>query len=186
MASLYCSPDSHMLHQEHVRRIYEVPSLKDGSGKDIGRFHDTVKQHLRAPHPMSEDPTGSYITALLELKLDKETVFEWQKASQASKTTPHYMMIGLISLTSVHRPRRLSQANSGGFSHQESRHLGPPAVAFLANAHETALSNCSLCKTTNTPCMLVHDSSFSRFVHHSHKQCLPELSFQTRSLFQEL
>ena len=39
---------------------------------------------------MREDPTGSFITALLELKLDKNTMFEWQKASQESKKTPHY------------------------------------------------------------------------------------------------
>ena len=39
---------------------------------------------------MKEDPTGSFITALLELKLDKETMFERQKASQESKNAPHY------------------------------------------------------------------------------------------------
>ena len=39
---------------------------------------------------MSEHPTGSSITALLELKLDKDTMFEWRKASQDNKTTPHY------------------------------------------------------------------------------------------------
>ena len=65
-----------IIHQTHVRKIYEVPSLKDGSSKELRRFHDTVKQHLRALKAMKEDPTGSFITALLELKLDKETMFE--------------------------------------------------------------------------------------------------------------
>ena len=36
---------------------------------------------------MKEDPTGSFITTLLELKLDKDTIFEWCKTT---KTTPHY------------------------------------------------------------------------------------------------
>ena len=49
-----------------------------------------MKQQLRTLKAMREDPMGSFITALLELKLDKETVFEWQKASQALRTTPHY------------------------------------------------------------------------------------------------
>ena len=50
-----------IIHQTHVRKIYEVPSLKDGSGKELRRFHDTVKQHLRALKAMKEDPTGSFI-----------------------------------------------------------------------------------------------------------------------------
>lgn len=37
---------------------------------------------------LGEDPTGSFIIALLEQKLDKNTMFEWQKASQ--EATPHY------------------------------------------------------------------------------------------------
>ena len=36
---------------------------------------------------MREDP---FITALLELKLDKDTMFEWQKASQDAKGIPYY------------------------------------------------------------------------------------------------
>ncbi len=61
------------------RYNYDVPSLRDGSGKELRRFHDTVQQHLRALKAMSEEPTGSLITDLLELKLDKDTMFEWQK-----------------------------------------------------------------------------------------------------------
>lgn len=53
---------------------------ENGSGREIRRFYDTVKQHLRVLKAMKEDPTGSFITALLELKLDKSTMFEWQKA----------------------------------------------------------------------------------------------------------
>ncbi len=32
-----------IIHQAHVRKIYEVPGLKDGSGKEIRRFHDTAQ-----------------------------------------------------------------------------------------------------------------------------------------------
>ena len=37
-----------LIHQTHVRMILEAPSLKDGSGKELRRLHDTVQQHLRA------------------------------------------------------------------------------------------------------------------------------------------
>ena len=39
---------------------------------------------------MGKDPSGPFITSLLELKLDKDTMFEWQKASQDSTEVPHY------------------------------------------------------------------------------------------------
>jgi len=79
-----------IIHQAHVRKIYEVPNLNDGSGKEIRCFHDTVQLHLRALTTMKEEPTGSLITVLLELKLDKETMLEWQKASQDTDRIPHY------------------------------------------------------------------------------------------------
>ncbi len=37
-----------LIHQTHVQKICEAPSLKDGSGKELRRLHDTVQQHLRA------------------------------------------------------------------------------------------------------------------------------------------
>ena len=47
-----------VIHQTHVRKIYEMPSLMDGSGKELRRFHDTAKQHLRALKAMKKDPNG--------------------------------------------------------------------------------------------------------------------------------
>ena len=35
-----------LIHQTHVRMILEAPSLKEGSGKELRRLHDTVQQHL--------------------------------------------------------------------------------------------------------------------------------------------
>ena len=32
-----------IIHQAHIREIYELPSLRDGSGKELRQFHDTVK-----------------------------------------------------------------------------------------------------------------------------------------------
>ena len=79
-----------LLHQAHVQAIIDAPSLKDGSGKELRRLHDTVNQHLRALKAMDYEPSGHFVTSLLELKLDPGTMFEWQKYSQESTTVPHF------------------------------------------------------------------------------------------------
>ena len=79
-----------LIHQTHVRMILEAPPLKNGSGKELRRLHDVVQQHLRALKAMDYEPSGPFITSVLELKLDVNTVFEWQKHSQDSTDVPHY------------------------------------------------------------------------------------------------
>ena len=59
--------------------ILETPSLKDGRGRELHRLHDVVLQHLRALKAMEYEPSGPFITSALELKLDTNTMFEWQK-----------------------------------------------------------------------------------------------------------
>ena len=80
----------HLVHQTHVRMILEVPPLRDGNGKELRRLHDVVQQHLRALKAMEYEPSGHFITSALELKLDVDTMFEWQKHSQSSTKVPHY------------------------------------------------------------------------------------------------
>ena len=79
-----------LIHQAHVRKIIKAPSLRDGSGKDLRRFHDTMQQHLRALKAMGHEPPGPFLTSLLELKLDVDTTFEWRRHSQSSTGIPHY------------------------------------------------------------------------------------------------
>ena len=70
--------------------ILETPSLKEGTGHEICRLHDTVQQHLPALKAMDCEPSGPFITSILELKLDASTNFEWQKFSQDLPGYPHY------------------------------------------------------------------------------------------------
>ena len=77
-------------HQALVRVILNAPMLKDGSGKELKRLHDTVQQHLRALRSMGYEPSGAFITSVLELKLDTNTMFEWQKHSQDCVDVRHY------------------------------------------------------------------------------------------------
>ena len=46
----------------------DIPSYKDGSGKKLRRLHDTAQQHLRALKALGHDPSGLFITSLLEIK----------------------------------------------------------------------------------------------------------------------
>ena len=42
---------------------------------------------------MEYKPSGSFIASVLELKLDSNTMFEWQKYSQDSVDVPHYQRL---------------------------------------------------------------------------------------------
>ena len=77
-----------LIHQAHVKAILEAAPLKDGTGREIRKLHDTVLQHLRALKSMGHDPSGPFITSTLELKLDQTTMFEWQKHSLKSESIP--------------------------------------------------------------------------------------------------
>ena len=82
-----------LLHQAHVRAIAEVPGPKEGNGKELRRLHDVCSQHLRALKAMGYDPSGPFVTSLIEMKLDRTTMFEWQRHTQEVSKVPHYMDI---------------------------------------------------------------------------------------------
>ena len=69
-----------LIHQTHVRNISGVPNLK---GKELRRLH------LRALKAMGHEPSGSFITSLLEVKLDPNTMFEWQRFSHDQEDVPY-------------------------------------------------------------------------------------------------
>ena len=63
-------------HRAHVRMVIDAPPLKDGSGKELRRLHDTLlQQHLRALKSMKHEPDSSFITSIIELKLNQDTIF---------------------------------------------------------------------------------------------------------------
>ena len=80
----------HLIHQAHVRAITEVPSLSDGSGKELRRLHNVANQNLRALKTSGYEPSGEFIISLLELKLDRLTMCEWQKFTPERKKVTHY------------------------------------------------------------------------------------------------
>ena len=72
--------------------ILEAPTVKDGSSKELGRIH-VCGQHLQAVNAMKHDPSGAFVTSLIETKLDPTMMFEWQRHSQDQADMPHYTKI---------------------------------------------------------------------------------------------
>ena len=73
--------------------ILEATPLRDGTGKELRRLHDVIQQHLQALKAIEYEPSCSFFTSVLELKLDTNTMFEWQKYSQDSGDVPHYQRL---------------------------------------------------------------------------------------------
>ena len=67
-----------LIHQIHVRTILEVPLMWEGNAKELCHLHDIITQHLCALKSMMYNPSGPFITSMLELKIDATTIFEWQ------------------------------------------------------------------------------------------------------------
>ena len=136
-----------LIHQTHVKKICEVYSLKEGSGRELRRLHDTVIQHLRALKAMGQEPSGSFITSMLELKLDKDTMFEWQRASQGCTETPHCdKLLEFLDLRAQASETCATEPRKPFVKKYPSKSI----AAFSANASEQ-ITNCTLCKTEKHP-----------------------------------
>ena len=147
-----------IIHQTHVRKILETPSLKDGSGKELRTLHDTVVQHLRALKSMGHETPSSFVTSMLELKLDSNTMLEWQQYSQKYADVPnHQELLEFINLRAqaaeaTHSERKqprsippiyhASKPFKGNSSHKQVN-------SFAASTQSTG--NCPACKSTTHP-----------------------------------
>ena len=143
-----------LIHKTHVRMILEVPGLKEGTGRELRHLHDTVQQHLRALKGLGHEPPGSFITSLIELKFDPNTMFEWQRHSQTSVDVPHFDDIlefvnlraqASESAASDHARRAKSENQHGKKSFPPTQ----PVASFAASADPA--NNCVVCKTNKHP-----------------------------------
>ena len=140
-----------LIHKAHVRAILDTPALKEGSGKELRNLHDTVQQHLRALKAMGCEAPGPFITSILELKLDQNTLFEWHKHSQESASIPHYNdVLEFINL----RAQASESLNTPSRGHPSSSNKRQPlsykpVTSFAASAEST--SSCIICKPEKHP-----------------------------------
>ena len=165
--------------------IVEATSLRDGTGKELCRLHDVVQQHLQALKAMEYEPSGSFITSVLELKLDTNTMFEWQKYSQDSIDVPHYQrLLEFINLraqaseASVSDHKRASRVED--HSVKKGSNAGKSITSFTASTVNSTGHNCVICKSHKHPlyaCLqfksLPHDEMVSTLKsHHLCMNCL--------------
>ena len=145
-----------LIHQTHVKMILEAPALKEGTGKELRRLHDTVQQHLRALKAMDYEPSGPFITSTLELKLDTNTMFEWQKHSQSSTAVPHYQdLLEFINLRAQASETSVSESAKKQPRHESSSARKPfsstkPVTLFATNTDSNP-SQCVACETEKHP-----------------------------------
>ena len=126
----------------------DTPSLREGSGKELHRLYDTILQHIRALKTMDGDLTGAFLTSIIELKLDADTIFEWQKHSQEQKTTPQYEdILGFIDLraqaseTAALGKKQVKVNQTGG---GKPHHSGRNVTSFAT--HADSKHHCVLCE----------------------------------------
>ncbi len=137
-----------LIHQTHVRMLLDTPSLKDGSGREL---RHTVQQHLRALKSMEYEPSGPFITSVLELKLDVDTMFEWQRHSQEHSDVPPYQdLLHFIDLraqaseTSTPVPLKKPARNDHPLN---KKFGGKPITSFATTTKE----QCATCKKEKHP-----------------------------------
>ena len=152
-----------LIHQAHVRAIIDAAPLKDGHGRELRRMHDVVNQHLRALKTMDYDPSGPFITSLLELKLDQSTMFEWQRHSQDSRDVPHYQR--LLEFLDLRAQASESNPNTtrGGKPQQKNTYIanaGELCIACEAGKHP--LYTCGTFRTMD------HDKKLSLLKENGH------------------
>ena len=132
-----------LVHQSHVKSIIEAPPIKDGSGRELRRLHDTLQQHLRALDAADCDPLSCFITSTIQLKLDPDTLFEWQKHTQAVTDVPQFTEL----LEFIDMRARASESSSK----RPSRDNPPKRVSTFFSNTESTHSRCVLCKAEKHP-----------------------------------
>ncbi len=134
--------------------MLDVPTLTDESSKELRSLHDVVLPHLRALKAMGHEPSNSFVTSLLELKLDASMMFEWQRHSQEHMDVPDYQeLLGFIDLraqaveasSSERKPLR------GGYhGHSSGLRVNKLITSFASNAFPVDTS-CIACKAEKHP-----------------------------------
>ena len=139
-----------LIHQAHVHMILDAPALKEETGYEIHQLHNMIQQHLRALKTMDYEPSGPFITSILELELDASTNFEWQKSSQDIPGYPHYgKLLDFLDLRA-----KASEASNNNIKKNLSpiddcskRGVNKQITSFAANTSNVSNPSCSLWET---------------------------------------
>ena len=139
----------HLIHHTHVQMIVDAPPLKEGTGKELKQLHDTMQQHVRALKTLGCELPGKFITSMIELKLDVDTLFEWQKHSQANMDIPHFHdLLDFIDLwAQASETSCTTQTKRVPWNDQSVRRPHGKTVTSYATSSNSTDNNCVVCKT---------------------------------------
>ena len=92
-----------LIYLTQVNSLLEAPActLKNGSGRELRYLHDIVNQNIRVISAMKCDTFESFVTAIIELKLDQTTMFEWQRHTQefeGNSIQPYSELLSFLDL----------------------------------------------------------------------------------------
>ena len=62
-----------------------MPTVKTGTGRELRQLHDLVSQRLCSLRTAKEDSFESFLSSLIEMKLDQATKFTWQQHTHERK-----------------------------------------------------------------------------------------------------
>lgn len=130
-----------------MQLIVDAPPLKEGSGKELQQLHDTVQQHFHALKTLRCNLPGQFITSMIELKLDIDTLFEWQKHSQVETNVCHYEALLEFRVQALKSSHAILKKQS-----QSSKKPHGRVTSFTANSEVD--SNYTVCKTDKHPLYL--------------------------------
>ena len=111
---------------------------------------------------MAMDYEAPFITSTLELKLDQNTQFEWQKQGSESTTVPHYNELLEFINTRVQASESLTAPSKGSTPFANKKQPShKPVASYMANPSDTS-PNCPICKTEKHSSTPPHDLSSCR------------------------
>ena len=155
-----CYDRPRLIHQSHVKAILETPSMKDGNGREFRRLHDLFQQHLCALNAAESDELSQFMTSVIQLKLDPDTLFEWQRHTQdVTEVPPFPKILEFIDL----RARASETTTQTSRRPQRTETTPKRSVASFVTNSESNGGRCVVCKTERHPLYLC-----SRFKDMSH------------------
>ena len=137
-----------LTHQSHVKMILDTPSLRGDNGKELHQLHDTLQQHLRALDVAECEPLSRFVTSIIQLKLDSDTMFEWQKHTQSTSHVPHYRE--LLEFIDLRARASESSTSNKRMTRIENPSSRKSVASFVANS-ESYGTHCIVCKTERHP-----------------------------------
>ena len=123
----------------------DTPPLKDGNRRELRHLHDVLQQHLRALKSMKTEPDPSFITSLIELKLDPTTLFEWQKHSHENVDNVHNIL-EFLDLRARASESLAATPKKQSFPPSKKASSSGKVTSFVASNLESNRNNC-----TSTP-----------------------------------